>query len=152
MAVGEEFLRKAIHSEIVARDAYRSISDKIDVPEGKQVMLDMSAEEDRHREILSERFLVRTGTEFSFDPGLKPGPNFSFIEKSTFSHTDALDALSLCLGAEIDAISYYEGELYSATESEDVKMLKSLVKFEKKHKKKLEKELKRLKETNHWRL
>jgi rubrerythrin len=150
MAVGEEFLRKAIHSEIIARNAYEAIAAKIEATEGKQVMLDMSAEEDNHRSLLSTRYQALSGKEFVFDPNLKPGPDFSFVEKSVFGHTDAVEALSLCLGAEIDAIAYYSGELVEATETEDVKMLKFLVKFETKHKKKLEKELKRLQDTNHW--
>jgi rubrerythrin len=115
-------------------------------------MLAISAEEDEHRAILSIRYQTLTESEFVFDPDLKPGPDFSFIEKSTFTHTDALDALSLCLGAEIDAINYYEGELHEATESADIKMLKNLVKFEKRHKKKLEREIDQLKKTNHWKL
>ena len=99
-----------------------------------------------------DRYEDLTGTSFVIDPDLKPGPDFSFIEKSTFSHTDALDALRLCLGAEIDAINYYTRELVEATETPDIKMLKSLIKFEKKHKKKLEKEINRLQDTNHWQL
>ena len=129
MAVGEEFLRNAIHSEIIARDAYKSISEKIEVQEGKDVMLAMSAEEDRHRAVLSVRYQTITDQEFVYDPELEPGPNFSFIEKSSFTHTDALDALSLCLGAEIDAINYYEGALHEAEDSADIKMLKGLVKL-----------------------
>ncbi len=152
MAVGEEFLLKAIHGEIIARDAYRSIAQKIAVRDGKQVMLAMSVEEDKHREALSDRYQLLTGKGFVFDPNLQPGSDFGFLEKSTFSRTDAVEALSLCLGAEIDAINYYSGELVDATETEDIKMLKTLVKFEKRHKKKLEKEIKRLKETNHWKL
>ena len=148
--IGEGFLYRAIHSEIIAREAYKSISEKIESTEGREVMLAMSAEEDRHREILADRFLAVTGKNFLFDPEQKPGPDFSFIEKSAFSRTDALDALSLCLGAEIDAINYYNHELGKATERPDVKMLKSLVKFEKKHKTRLEKEIRRLRETNHW--
>lgn len=152
MAVGDEFLHKAIHSEISARDAYKVIANKIEATEGKQVMLDMSAEEDNHHRLLAARYQTLTGREFVFDADLKPGPDFTFVERSAFNHTDAVEALSLCLGAEIDAISYYEGELVEATETEDIKMLKFLVKFETKHKKRLEKELKRLQETNHWNL
>ena len=151
-AIDKSFLHKAIHSEITARDAYASISEKIEVPEGKRVMLVMSAEEEKHRVMLSDRYKTLTGEEFNVDSDSEPGPDFDFIERSTFSRTDALEALTLCLGAEIDAISYYSKELTRATETEDMRMLKALVKFEKKHKKKLEKEIKRLRQTNHWNL
>ena len=152
MAIGESFLYKAIHSEIVAREAYKAIAEKIGVPDGKAVMVAMSAEEDRHRAVLSARYRALTKQDFAVDPELKPGPNFDFIDKSAFGHTEALDALSLCLSAEIDAISHYSRALSEAENSEDRTMLKSLLGFEKKHKKKLEREIKRLKETNHWML
>ena len=150
--VEQNFLVKAIHNEIAAKDAYRSIADKIEASGGKKVMLAMSAEEENHREILDKRHRILTGEECKHDPELATGPSFAFIDKSVFTHTDALEALSLCLGAEIDAIEFYSDEMSRATESDDIRMLKSLVNFEKKHKKKLERELNRLKKANHWKL
>ena len=147
-SVGEEFLSQAIHNEIAARDIYESIAEKIDVPAGKRVMVIMSREEESHRKILTKRLVALTGGEFEFDESLDTGPDFAFMEKSTFGRTDAVEALSLCLGAEIDAIRFYSHELQNATESPDVKMLKSLIKFEKRHKKRLENELRKLRAKN----
>ena len=47
--VSEDFLIKAIHSEVIARDTYKNIADKIKDAEGKKVMLDMSEEEKKNR-------------------------------------------------------------------------------------------------------
>ncbi|MBT3274449.1 MAG: ferritin family protein [Spirochaetales bacterium] len=149
---GSDFLVTAIHSEIVARDAYIAIGYKIDVEGGKKVMKAMAAEEDEHRHLLAGRYKTLTGKDFIYNPDLKPGPDFSFIEKSTFGRTDALEALRLALGAEEDAIRFYSGELEKAADRSDVKMLNTLIRFERGHKKKLEKEIKRLQTKNHWNL
>jgi rubrerythrin len=69
-------------------------------------------------------------------------PDFTFIEKSVFTFTDAIEALRLCLGAEIDAVYLYSKQMETARTKSDMRMLKSLVRFEKRHKKHLERLIK----------
>jgi rubrerythrin len=147
-----EFLLTAIHSEIAARDAYRAIGERVKNPEGQRVMLAMSEEEERHRNILADRYRAVHGEEYHYDPGRASGPDFTFLEKSTFGHTDALEALRLCLASEIDAIGYYSRALASTADRADKRILRSLVRFEKRHKKMLEREIRRLETKNHWKL
>jgi rubrerythrin len=142
--VGSEFLLKAIHSEIAARDAYKTIADRIDVSEGKQMMLRMSVEEERHRSVLAKRYEGLTGSKYEHDPAVEPGPSFAFVEKSAFSYTGAMDALSLCLSAETDAKSFYAGELEKVDEPADIRMLRMLVRFERKHMRKLRRQIGKL--------
>ncbi len=155
-----EFLEKAIRIENNAREAYTKIADRIEVKSGKRLMLAMAGEERRHASVLTDRYRKLTGTEYGTSAE-NEGPareeqhdiiDFSFIEKSVFSHTDAMEALKLCLGAELDAISFYEGERLKNTDRDDRRILKWLVRFEKKHKKKLEREIVQLEKHNHWKL
>ncbi len=155
--------------ETAARDVYQSISDRITTPSGRRFMLAMSEEEERHRKRLIDRFREIDGRELeSAKNRVSPAPDadggtsgdavgaaagrsanlpfdFSFVEKSVFSHTDAMEALKLCLGSEIDAISFYSRELSKAKNRRDARMLRWLVRFERKHKRKLERELTRFK-------
>lgn len=149
---GEDFLLQAIHSEIIARDAYADMAEKIKASDGKAVIAAMSKEEEHHRTVLADRYKALAGRDYTFDSNMDAGPDFSFIKESTFGYTGALDALRLALSAEIDAIKHYSHALDGAADREDKKMLTTLIKFEKGHKKKLEKELKKLTSTNHWQM
>ena len=149
---GSEFLLTAIHSEIAARNVYRAIGERVKNLEGRRVMFAMSEEEERHRIALAARYRAVHGEEYRFDPENPSGPDFTFLQKSTFGRTDALEALRLCLGSEIEAIAYYSRALASSADKADKRMLKSLVRFEKQHKKMLEREIKRLETKNHWKL
>ena len=148
--IGDGFLLKAIHSEIIARDAYKDLSNRINDDSGKRTMLALSSDEEGHRTMLAARFKKLFGKEYDFDPDMDAGPDFSFINKSTFGRTDAEEVLRLAIGSEIDAVKYYSSELDQEIDSGDRKMLKTLIKIETGHKKKLERELKRLTKTNHW--
>ena len=54
-SMNEEILTHAIHSEIHARDLYCKLSDRLEYQTAKSRMLQLSEEEDYHREILSKR-------------------------------------------------------------------------------------------------
>ena len=146
----EEILLKAIHSEILARNAYEMLAGRIAVEGGKRVMTTMSKEEEGHRAILAARYLKLTGKEYEFDANIEAGPDFSFIKASAFKYTDALEALKLALSAEIDAIAFYSNAADESSSRSDRGMFKSLLRFEKKHKKILTKEIEKLQKSNHW--
>ena len=148
--VSEEILIQAIHSEILARNAYETLAGRIEAEEGRQVMRRMSKEEEGHRSTLAARYQKLTGKNYEFDARIKAGPDFSFIKASTFKHTDALEALKLALGAELDAIAFYSRAAGEAGGMADKSMFKSLIRFEKKHKKILTKEIGKLQKFNHW--
>ena len=148
--VKSDFLLKAIHSEITARDAYGELIGRIQNSEGKQLMQRLSRDEENHRIRLAARYAAIEGSEYMFDPDIDAGPDFSFLKKSTFSRTDGEEALRLAIGAEIDAVQYYSSQLDDDLCAEDRRMLKDLIRFEKGHKKKLERELKHLVKRNHW--
>ena len=148
--LSEEHLLLAILGEIIARDLYKSLAGKVQVEEAMSVMSALSREEEKHRITLAARYRAITGTDYVYDPNMEAGPDYSFLEKSVFGHTQAIDALTLALGAEIDAAGFYAGMLQTATANDDMKMLKTLVRFEKQHQKTLRKEIARLEKSNHW--
>ncbi len=148
---GEEILLKAIHSEILARNVYEMLAGRIEVEDGRRIMRRMSKEEDGHRSTLAARYLKLTGREYQFDAGIKAGPDFSFIKASAFRYTDALEALKLALGTELEAIAFYKKTADEAGSGIGGKrMFASLSRFEKKHKKILTKEIAKMQKFNHW--
>ena len=150
--IDEEVLLKAIHSEIQARNAYELLGGRIEAEEGRAVMSALAKEEESHRVTLAARYRKLTGREYEFNPNIKAGPDLSFIKASVFKYTQALEALKLALGAEIDAIAFYQHELENATNRSDKGIFRTLLKYEKRHKKTLTKEITRMERSNHWSL
>ena len=148
--ISEEILLKAIHSEILARNAYEMLAGRIQAEDGRRIMATMSKEEEGHRSTLAARYLKLTGKDYEFDANIEAGPDFSFIKASAFKYTDALEALKLALSAEIDAIAFYSKAIDEAGGIGDKSMFKSLLRFEKKHKKILTKEIAKMQKSNHW--
>ena len=166
MQLGESFLLQAIRNESLSCDVYERLAKKIEGA-GQSILERMSKEEDTHQLILSERYrqifhkepiVSGIGSETKLDAETEtdadadstasadlPGvalPDFTFIENSVFTYTDAIEALRLCLGAEIDAVYLYSKQMETARTKSDMRMLKSLVRFEKRHKKHLERLIK----------
>lgn len=150
--IGEDILLQAIHSEILARNAYEMLAGRIEDEDGRLIMSKMSKEEEAHRSVLAARYHKLTGKEYEFDATLDAGPDFSFIKTSAFKYTDGLEALKLALSAEIDAIEYYSKALKEADHMADKSMFKTLVRFEKRHQKILTKEITKMQKSNHWHL
>ena len=165
MQLEESFLLQAIRNESLSRDVYESLARKIE-GDGRAILKRMSKEEDTHHLILSERYRqvfhkepvfsdtgsgngsdTFTETTASADTAGAPLPDFSFIENSVFTYTAAVEALRLCLGAEIDAIYLYSKQMETARTKSNMRMLKSLIRFEKRHKKRLERLLKQTERT-----
>ena len=149
---GEQYLLQAIHSEIIARDLYAKLSDRVKSEKGKAVMNAMAKEEDKHHTILAERYKSLSGKEYIYDPNIKAGPDYSFLEESVFGYTQVMEALKLALGVELDSVRFYSKLVKTTSDPKDKKTLKKLVKFEESHKKILKHEIKTLEKTNHWNL
>ncbi len=145
----EEILLKAIHSEIQSRNAYELLAGRIKPESGRLVMEAISKEEEGHRLALAALYRKLTGADYKFDASMEVGPDLSFIKKSAFKYTDGLEALKLALGAEVDAIALYTEALQKAEKSEK-KTLKSLIRFENKHRKILTREIEKMEASNHW--
>jgi len=148
----EEILLKAIHAEIQARNAYELLAGRIEAESGKRAMSAIAKEEEEHRLTLANWYRKLTGRDYEYDPGIKAGPDLAFIKASAFRYTDGLEALKLALGAEDDAIAFYTEAVENTDVRGDRHILKILLKFEKKHKKLLTKEIYNMEKSNHWNL
>ena len=148
--VNEEALLQAIHSEIQARNAYELLAGRIEAEPGRSVISAMAKEEEDHRSTLAARYKKLTGNEYQFDSKIKAKPDLSFVKSGGLKRARALEALNLALSAEMEAISYYAEALSNAESREDKSIFKTLLKFEKKHKKILTKEIEKMQKSNHW--
>jgi len=151
-SISEQHLLEAIHSEIIARDLYAMLAEKIVVKEGRDIMYELSKAEEKHRATLAARYRSLVGKEYEYDPKLHAGPDMSFLKSSIFEYTQASEALRIALAGEIDSANFYRRLLETADDPEDRSMLKSLVKFEESHQAIIKAEIKKLDDTNHWEL
>lgn len=150
--MSEQHLLEAIHSEIIARDLYVMLAEKIVVKESKEIMNELSKAEEKHRATLAARYRSLVGKEYEYDPEMNAGPDISFLKDSVFEFTQANEALRIALSGEIDSANFYRRLLETADDNDDIKMLKSLIKYEESHQAIIKAEMKKLEETNHWEL
>jgi rubrerythrin len=151
-SISEQHLLEAIHSEIMARDLYAMLAEKIVVKDSKDIMCELSKAEEKHRTTLAARYKSLVGKEYEYDPKLDAGPDMSFLKGGIFEYTQASEALRIALSGEIDSANFYRRLLENADDPDDQKMLKSLIKFEESHQVIIKAEIKKLDETNHWKL
>jgi rubrerythrin len=149
-SISEQHLLEAIHFEIIARDLYTMLAEKLVVKAGKDMMSELSKEEEKHRITLAARYRSLVGKEYKYNPGMDSGPDISFLKNSVFEFTQANEALRIALSLEIDSAAYYRKLIETADDPEDRNMLQSLIKFEESHKAIIKAEIKKLDETNHW--
>ena len=139
-----EVLADAILKETEARDVYKSLSERIGNSKAKGRMLSLSDDEEHHRQLLTDRYENRYGRAFDGAVEHSVSPTFDYIRKSTFKHTDAIEVIRLAIGAETDAAAFYSRAFEKAADPADKKLFRYLIRFEKGHKRKLEKELRRM--------
>jgi len=151
-SISEQHLLEAIHSEIIARDLYSMLAEKIVVKEGKDIMNELSKAEEKHRTTLAARYRSLAGKEYEYDPNLAAGPDLSYLKESVFEFTQAAEALRIALSGEIESANFYQRLLETADDTNDINMLKSLIKFEESHQAIIKAEMKKLDEENHWKL
>ena len=137
-------LSQAIENEIHARELYRTLSEKISIEDGKQRMVKLSDEEEQHRRILNERYKVLFKKDYEPAPGGPTGPDFQLLQASTYAYTDLFEVIRLAIGAEAEAAAFYMQLRASASDPAETRMLRYLIRFEKAHQRKLERELHRL--------
>lgn len=147
----EEILTKAVHMEIQTRDFYRGVSEKIGNKKGRKQMLALSNGEDEHRDILSSRYKALFGKDFALDPDFPPDPQLEGSKSAVRDQATAMEVVSIGIASENNAIDFYRGLIDEVSDAEDLEILEKLVKFEEKHKQKLQKTYGRLHKPNYWR-
>ena len=149
-SIKEEILVKAIHMEIQARDFYREVSNKIKNKKGRKQILSLSGGEDEHRHILSSRFTALFGKDFVLDPDYPVDSRLDASKSAVHDQSSAMEVVSIGISTENISIDLYRGLADEVSDGEDIKLLIKLVKFEEKHKRRLQRIYSRLQKHNYW--
>jgi len=134
-----DIMKKAIQSEIKAKDFYSKVSSKIKNKKGRRRMLTLSKEESSHRNILERRYKKLFGEDFVLDPAIQVSEIFRWKEEEISSQATALEVVSIGIQGENDSIQFYKKQFENVNDAEDLKILKKLIKFEESHKIRLQK-------------
>ena len=146
----EEIMNTAIQSEIQSRDFYAKMAARVSNRRGKRRLERLSQEEEGHRQLLARRFRSRYSREFTLAADADIAPQFDFRSTDVFDRMEAMEAVSVAISAEKQSIAFYAGQLESASDDEERRLLRSLVKMENAHKDRLQQEHARLDRRFYW--
>ena len=146
----EETLTTAIRFEIKSAEFYSDMAARVSNPRGKRRLQKMSREEDGHRQILERRFRTLFSKDYTPVSGVDADQRFQFRSTDVFDQAEALEVVSVAIDAERRSIDFYVKHLETAEDGEDRSLLQSLVKFERDHYKKLQREYGRLNKRFDW--
>ena len=155
-SLSEEILRGAIQTEIRARDFYSRLADQIQNRKGHRKMNALSRNEEHHKKMLERRFRSLLGREYNpstdqdkTTDGGAEDPN-GLVEHGFTDKASALHVVSLAIGLEDRAARYYTEQLKKVDDPRDVRLLERLVRFETRHKVRLQAEYERLNTSFDW--
>jgi rubrerythrin len=115
-----EALEGAIYREIGARDFYRAIAERIANTGGREKFMQLSKDEDGHREKLTSWFETMSGAAFIPRPDKLKRTEIGGI--TVDERTGALAALDIAIEAEAKAETFYR-ERSAETESAELRAL-----------------------------
>ena len=155
-SLSEEILCGAIQTEIRAQDFYSRLADQIQNRRGHRKMNALSRNEEHHKKMLEKRFRSLLGREYNpstdqdktTDEGAE-GPN-GLAEHVFTDQASAMQVVSFAIGLEDRAARYYTEQLKKVDDPRDVRLLKRLVRFETRHKDRLQAEYARLNSSFYW--
>ena len=124
-----EALEIAIYNEQSAHDFYKSLSEAIENPSGRERFRFLSLDEKRHRALLEERFFKESGGKrFVFDTR-----KTKKIELEISDQASAYEALDIALEAEREAYNAYIRAASRTKDAGGKKMFESIASEEEKH-------------------
>ena len=133
----DKIMLESIAAEIAARDFYKQAAERIADPAAKDVFLSLSADEERHREILETfRFNPEARVEFEkvTDYAVAEAEQ---IPDLTFD-TSPADALQIAIKKEQAAMETYQRFADQCEDAETKKLYTELAAMERGHKARLE--------------
>lgn len=139
----KDALSSLIHQEYQAGNFYRFIADKIKSTKPRNIMMSIAKDEDSHQESLSLKYKEKFGDRFKIDPKKPELPEFDYDSLGYLEQPKVLEVLSFAIGAEGNFIENYEALKKHAPSEEEEKLIKSIIKSETSHKKKLQKQYKK---------
>ena len=155
-SLSKEILTRAIGIETKARDFYAGVADNIKSRRGRRRIVALSRSEDRHKKLLERRYRSLFGEDFEpaaarAEEGRQGGEDATGVAEHVFTDkASALDVVSFAIGMEDRAIQYYSEQMKAVDDRRDRKLLARLVRFESKHKGRLQAEYVRLDSFFYW--
>jgi rubrerythrin len=146
----KEFWQDAVKAEIQAANFYNDLSSKVQNPKATKRLQKLAADEADHRMELLKQYGAHFNQSYRIPKDQEPEPLFDFAAKAITEQATALEVISVAIGAENKAIERYSTAKEQADNPVDEKLMEKLVKFEQKHKKKLQKEYQRLEKKFDW--
>lgn len=144
-----KLLELAIYQEIATRDFYLQVSQRIQDRGGKRKFLDLSEEEEKHRETVGQWYEKEAGQSFQPDP--EPiKPIFQFPEGSIFNQSTALEAVSVGIQLERESANFYASWKEKEEEPELKSVLQKLIEFENNHYLRLKEEYEAISKNFYW--
>jgi rubrerythrin len=143
--LGENILVQAVHFEQQARNFYAESAEKVKASQPAKKFVQLSKEEARHAKLLAAR--LKKVYKKDIASGGEVPEKQTKIKAATGAvraEADMLEIVSIGILLENGSIKHYEDLLETATEKEDVKLLKDLLNFEIGHKKILQREYDRV--------
>lgn len=133
----DRIMLESIAAEIAARDFYRQAADRIDDPATRDTFLSLSADEEKHREIL-ETFRFNPAARVTFEKVT----DFQVAENEqvpdmTFDMSPA-EALGIAIKKEQEAMERYQHFADQCEDAEIEKLYSELAAMERGHKVRLE--------------
>jgi rubrerythrin len=125
-------LETAMLKELAAREFYRQIAQRISDHGGKEKFLQLSREEGHHFDILRRWYAGDAGKEFDESTACCK-PTYPFPDKAVFESTSAMEALSVGITSEKEAMEFYQSFRDQVTDLESKKTLSQLIQFEEGH-------------------
>ena len=145
MSLTEEILGRGIQIEKAASYFYSSVAGRLENRKSRRKMLSLSKSEGRHKRILEgrhRRLFGSTNIPISEDDSdhMSVEDLMNQVEHVLTGQSLPLHVVSFAIGLEDRAISYYTEQLEKTDEPGDIRMLKRLVRFETRHKSRLQRE------------
>jgi rubrerythrin len=99
-----EIIEDAIYDEQSAHDYYLKMVEVIHDPSGKEQFRHLAQEENRHREVLEERWRALTGKRFRFEPSKLPHEHAPIPT----TNATAVEVLGMAMEEELNAVAKYK--------------------------------------------
>lgn len=124
-----EIIEEAIYHEQSSHDYYLRVASAIHDPSGSAQYRQLAQEEQKHREILEERWHRLTGKRFRFDPAKVEAEELPVPS----TNASAIEALTLAMAHELEAVEKYRDLIASAKDEEARRIYEQLAQDERQH-------------------
>jgi len=141
-----EAVALAVRSEVESTDLYSKLTERVRNPEVKQMLVEMAAEEEGHKESLMQVYRDMLGEE---DPSV-PTSDGRNKEWDIDPEADFLTIMTKARDKELDSEDFYKAAANKVRDHKTRVFFIELAETERKHAARLQKQIEKLEEDPHW--